>query len=127
VDRPGALGEHVVGRNTAIHHQMRSALPYWASILRRAFRRVVQSAMFPGQHLIGERQTLGRHDQCNQRLDAVAALVAAIAKAAFIILIIRWRRLKISLREPTPRSVIIQRVTFICSTVLESRYRASVI
>jgi hypothetical protein len=30
------------------------------------------------------------------------------------------------LREPTPRSVIIQRVKFICSMVQESRYRASV-
>ncbi len=90
-----------VGRNAAIHHQMHSALPYWASILRkgvpqgRAVRRV------RGQHLIGKRQTLGRHDQCNQRPDAVAALVAAIAKAAFVSLIIRRRRLKIGAGQIT--------------------------
>jgi hypothetical protein len=37
--------------------------------------------VFP-QHLIGERKALGRHDQRDHHLHAVAALVAAVAVAA---------------------------------------------
>jgi len=50
----------------------------------------------PRQYFIAEREAIGRHDQRDHQLDAVASLVAAVAIAALVIVIVGLRGLKIS-------------------------------
>ncbi len=58
--------------------QIRRALPYCATMRARKSLRVVSSAVIRPEHLVGERQPFRRHDQCNDHLHAVAAVVTRI-------------------------------------------------
>ena len=72
--------------------QMRSALPYWVSILSQEFP---QRGLIHGvsrQHFIGQRKALRRHHQRDDHLHAVRALVAAVAIAALVFFIGRPAR-----------------------------------
>ena len=57
------------------------------SILSRNSLSVVLSLVLPAKHFVGQRKALRRHDQRNDHLHTIAALVAAIAKAPLVILI----------------------------------------
>ena len=53
----------------------------------------------PGQHLIGQRKAVGRHDQRDHHLHAVAAFVAAVAVAALVGIAPRRSGLEIGARQ----------------------------
>jgi len=90
------LGKHLLGRNAAIHDPDALRLAVLGLDLaqgvaqRRAVRRV------PRQHFVSKRKAVGRHDQRDHHLGAVAALVAAVAVAPLVVFIVRLRGLKIS-------------------------------
>jgi hypothetical protein len=76
------LPEHVLGRDAAIHDPDALGfailiLDFGEEVLERALVRGVA-----GEHLVSERETLGRDDQCDDHLHAVAAFVATVTKAA---------------------------------------------
>jgi hypothetical protein len=89
------FGQHFLGRNASIHHPdaLRFAVLGFDLLQGRTQR--LTAGCIPWQHLIGKRKTIGRHDQCDHHLNAVASLVGAVPKAAFVILVLWRRRLKI--------------------------------
>ena len=107
------LGKHLLGRNAAIHHPDAVGLAVLGfDLAQDAAQRGLVGGV-PRQHLVAERKTLGRHDQRNHHLHAVAALVAAVAVAALVGFVVRRRRLEIGARqvvqqhiEPRPEQVL---------------------
>ena len=83
------LGEYGFGGNAAVHHKDAPGLTVLRLDLGQedAQRRVV--GRVAGEHLVGERQAFRRHHQGDDDLDAVGALIAAIAEAALVGLILR--------------------------------------
>ena len=79
--------------------QMRCALPYCAFDLLQegAQRRLVGGVA--RQDLVGQRKALRRHDQRDDHLHAVAALVAAVAVAALVLLIGRRIAFEVGARQ----------------------------
>ena len=93
------LGQHLLGWNAAVHHPDAVGLAVLGLDLAQ---HVAQRGAVGGvarQHLVAERKTLGRHDQRDHHLHAVAALVAAIAMAALVRFIVGRRRLEIGAGE----------------------------
>ena len=65
------LGQHLLGRNAAIHHPDALRLAVLGFDLAQGAAQRLAIGRVPGQHLIGERKAFGRHDQRNHHLDAV--------------------------------------------------------
>ena len=66
-------------------------------------RRLIRGAW---QHFVGEREVVGRHDQRDHHLGAVAALVATVAVTAGVILVVRLRGLKIGAGQIIPSNLL---------------------
>lgn len=85
------LRQHGFGGNAAIHHPD----PPGFAVLRFDLLQKTAQCRAVGKHLVGERKAVRRHKKSDHDLNAVGALVAAIAIAAFIVLIGRRRRFEI--------------------------------
>ncbi len=85
------LGQHLIGRNAAIHDPDAVGLAVLGFNLAQGVAQRRAVGRVPRQHLIGEREAFGRHDQRNHHLGAVAALVAAVTVAPLVVFIV-WQR-----------------------------------
>ena len=93
------LAQHVLGRNAAVHHPDALRLAVLRlDLLEEAPQRGVVGGV-AREHLIGQRQALGRHDQGDHQLHAVAALVATVAVPAFVGVVVRRIGLEIGARQ----------------------------
>jgi hypothetical protein len=93
------LGEDLLGGNAAIHNP--NTLGGAEAAADRG-EHVAQGGLVGGvarQHLVGERQAFGRDDEGDDDLDAVPALVAAVAEAAGIVRVVRHGALEVGARE----------------------------
>ncbi len=78
--RRGAhLRQRLLGWNAAIHHPDAVRLAVLRLDLGQKIRKGGLIAGVSGQHFVGQRKTLRRHNQRNHHLNAVGPLVAAIA------------------------------------------------
>ena len=59
----------------------------------------------PRQHFIGEREAFRRHDQRDDHLHAITALVAAVTVPAFVLLIGRRIGLEIGARQVVQQDI----------------------
>ena len=83
------LGEHGLGGDAAIHHPDAPRLAVLRLDLgQEAAQRGLVGGV-AGHDLVGERQAFRRHHQGDDDLDAVGALVAAIAEAALVVFVLR--------------------------------------
>ena len=81
--------EHFLGGNAAVHHPD----PFRSSVLRfDLLQEHLERGLVGGvarQHFVGDGETLRGHDQGNDDLHAVAPLVAAVAKTALVLFVLR--------------------------------------
>ena len=83
------FGEHFFGGDAAVHHPDALRLAVLRLDLRkeRAQRRLVRG--IAGQNFVGERKTVGGHDERDDHLHAVRTFVAAVAVAALVAVVVR--------------------------------------
>ncbi len=83
------LGQHLFGGDAAVHHPDALGLAVLRLDLRKegAQGRLVRGVA--GENVVGERKAVGRHDERNDHLHAVWALVAAVAVPALVALVAR--------------------------------------
>ena len=78
------LGEHLFGRHAAVHQPDPARL---AVLPLDAFEKTPQRRLVggvAGQHLIGQRQTFGRHHQGNDDLHTIRPVIARVPEAALV-------------------------------------------
>ena len=114
------LGQVLLRRDAAVHDPdpLRFPVARLDPLEKPRQRRAV--GCVPGQHLIGQRKTLRRHDQRDHHLHAVAAVIAAVAVAALVFF--RKRRIALKVRA---RQVIQQHIEQ-SGASCESQVRAAV-
>src|SRR5271166_6052332 len=83
------FGQHLFGGDAAVHHPDALGLAVLRLDLRKegAQRRLVGGVA--GENFVGERKSVGRHDQRDDHLHAVGALVAAVAVPALVAIVAR--------------------------------------
>ena len=100
------LGEHLLGRHAAVHQPDAARLavlpldPLEKSPQRRLVRGVA------GQHLIGQRQTFGRHHQGNDDLHTIRPVIARVPEAALVAFRKRRIRLEIGAGQIVEQHVV---------------------
>ena len=101
------VGEHLFGRHAAVHQPdaARLAVLSLDVVEKPPQCRLVRSVA--GQHLIGQRQAFGRHNQGNDDLHTIGSMIARVPEAALVAFRERWIRLEIGARQigwsPSPR------------------------
>jgi hypothetical protein len=100
------LGEHLFGRHAAVHQPdaARLAVLSLDVVEKPPQCRLVRSVA--GQHLIGQRQALGRHHQGNDDLHTIGSMIARVPEAALVAFRERWIRLEIGARQIVEQHVV---------------------
>jgi hypothetical protein len=93
------LGQHLFGWNAAVHHPDAVCLAVLGFDLAQHVAQRGLVGCVPRQHLVGDREALGRDDQGDHDLHAIFALVTAVAEAALVLFVLRRRRLEIGAGE----------------------------
>ncbi len=100
------LGEHFFGRHAAVHQPdpARLAVLSFDMLEKWPQRRLVRGVA--GQHLIGQRQTLGRHHQGNDDLHTIRPVIARVPEAALVAFRKRRIRFEVGARQIIKQHVV---------------------